>query len=147
MVGLNISRSFAKPFRNFHDPNPSANDFKIRYAFTNTEYYGAYMTNIIKNIEMVSSAELLRHLRASPSLVRTNIEAFREELRDLGSQRATILTFGSAAHALIVGNVSRDEYWRFIRLTHYSHRMSKEKYKETVLAQVRSHERASRSCG
>jgi hypothetical protein len=28
MVGLNISRSFAERFRNFHDPSPSANDFK-----------------------------------------------------------------------------------------------------------------------
>jgi len=45
MVGLNISRSFAERFRNFHDPSPSANDFKIRYAFTNTQYYGAYMTD------------------------------------------------------------------------------------------------------
>jgi hypothetical protein len=28
MVGLNISRSFAERFRNFHDPSPTANDFK-----------------------------------------------------------------------------------------------------------------------
>jgi len=41
MVGLNISRSFCEPFRNFHDSNPRANDLKIRYAFQNTEYYGA----------------------------------------------------------------------------------------------------------
>ncbi len=136
MVGLNISRSFGECFRNFHDPNPSANDFKIRYAFTNTEYYGAYMTDIIKNIEMVSAAELLSHLRASPSLVQANVEAFREELRDLGSQRPTILAFGSAAYALIADNVSRDEYSRLVRLTHYSYRISKEKYRESVLAQI-----------
>jgi hypothetical protein len=36
MVGLNISRTFDEPFRNFHDQNPNANDFKIRYAFTDT---------------------------------------------------------------------------------------------------------------
>lgn len=146
MVGLNISRSFAERFRNFHDPNPSANDFKIRHAFTNTEYYGAYMTDIIKNIEMVSSAELLRHLRASPSLVHTNIEAFREELRDLGSQRPTILAFGTVAHALITDNVSRHEYSRLVRLTHYSYRISKEKYRETVLAQIRSRNAEACSC-
>jgi len=44
---------------------------------------------------MVNSAELLQHLRVFPALVRTNVEAFREELRDLGSQRPTILDFGS----------------------------------------------------
>jgi hypothetical protein len=139
MVGLNISRSFAERFRNFHDPSPSANDFKIRYAFTNTEYYGAYMTDIIKNVEMVTSADLLKHLRAFPSLVRTNVEMFREELRDLGSQRPTILAFGSAAHELIAANISRHEYSSLVRLTHYSHQIGKETYRETVLAQISSH--------
>jgi hypothetical protein len=136
MVGLNISRSFAERFRNFHDPSPSANDFKIRFAFMNTEYYGAYMTDIIKDVEMVSSAELLKHLRAFPSLLRINVEVFREELRDLGSQRPTILAFGSAAHALIAENISPDEYSSLVRLTHYSHQIGKEKYRSTVLRQI-----------
>src|SRR5690348_1240745 len=48
MVGLNISRSSSEPFRNFHDSDPRANDFKIRYAFKGTGFYGAYMTDIIK---------------------------------------------------------------------------------------------------
>ncbi len=141
MVGLNFSRSvsFDMRFRNFHDSSPSANDFKIRFAFTNTEYYGAYMTDIIKNVPMVNSADLLKHLRAFPSLVRTNVEVFREELRDLGSQRPTILAFGSAAHALIAENISRHEYSSLVRLTHYSHRIGKEKYRETVLEQINSH--------
>ncbi len=35
MVGLNFSRTMMGPiaFKNFHDANPYANDFKIRYAF------------------------------------------------------------------------------------------------------------------
>ena len=77
MAGLNISRSFSEPFRNFHDPNPKANDFKIRYAFTNTEYYGAYMTDIIKNVEMVNSNDLLEYLKASPALIRKNVILYR----------------------------------------------------------------------
>jgi hypothetical protein len=48
MVGLNISRPVSKPFLNFHDRNPKANDFKIRYAFKDSPYYGAYMTDINK---------------------------------------------------------------------------------------------------
>src|SRR5262245_23043323 len=39
MVGLNVSNistEVSEPFRNFHSPNPSANDFKIRYAFADT---------------------------------------------------------------------------------------------------------------
>lgn len=139
MVGLNISRSFAERFRNFHDPYTRANDFKIRYAFTNTNYYGAYMTDIIKDVEMKNSAELLKYLEASPSLVRSNVEAFREELRDLGSEKPTILAFGSAAHTLIAQNISRHEYSKLVRLTHYSYRIGKEKYRATVFAQINSH--------
>jgi hypothetical protein len=138
MVGLNISRAFTERFRNFHDSNPSANDFKIRFAFTGTPYYGAYMTDIIKNVQMVRSAELLQHLRNCPSVVRSSVEVFREELTDLRARRPTILAFGSEARALIARNLSPLEYSRLIRLTHYSHRISKEKYRDTVLSQIRS---------
>jgi hypothetical protein len=136
MVGLNISRSFAERFRNFHDPSPNANDFKIRHAFTQTPYYGAYMTDIIKDVEMVSSTDLLEHLRAVPSILATSIEVFREELKDLGSRKPTILAFGSAAFRLVAANIPRQEYSSLVRLTHYSHRMGKEQYRDTVLAQI-----------
>ena len=83
MVGLNISRTLSERFRNFHDPSPKANDFKIRYAFTSTPYYGAYMTDIIKNVAMTKSTELMSDLRTCPSLIHRNVDAFREELCDL----------------------------------------------------------------
>jgi hypothetical protein len=142
MVGLNISRSFVEPFRNFHDPNPKANDFKIRYAFVSTPYYGAYMTDIIKNIEMVKSADLTSHLRAHPTLIPSNVNRFREELRDLPCRRPTILAFGLAAYNLLAENLLPEEYLSLIRLTHYSHQIGKEKYRETVLAAT-----GSRSAG
>jgi hypothetical protein len=139
MVGLNIasfSRLLPEPFRNFHDPNPSANDFKIRYAFRNTEYYGAYMTDVIKKVGMIDSTELLAHLRANPHLVKQNIESFREELRDLNCSGPTILAFGVAAYDIIRKNLRTAEYSKLIKLTHYSHQISKEKYREAVLNQI-----------
>lgn len=136
MVGLNISRSFSEPFRNFHDSSPKATDFKIRHAFKNTKYYGAYMTDIIKGIEMVASNDLLAHLKESPGLLEKNIETFREELRDLASNKPLILAFGSAAHKIMVDNVDDAEYSTLIRLTHYSHQIGKEKYRDTVLNQI-----------
>jgi len=143
MVGLNISRSFVEPFRNFHDPNPNANDFKIRYTFASTPYYGAYMTDIIKNVEMVKSADLISHLRAHPTLIHSNVTTFRQELRDLPCRRPTILAFGLAAYNLLAENLLPEEYLSLTRLTHYSHQIGKEKYRETVLAQV-SASRATR---
>lgn len=136
MVGLNISRSFDEPFRNFHDPSPRANDFKIRYAFAHTPYYGSYMTDIIKNVEMVKSTDLQNHLRVNPALVRSNIAMFREELCDLPCRQPTILAFGMAAFSLLAEHLLPAEYLSLIRLTHYSHQIGKEKYRETVLAQV-----------
>ena len=49
-VGLNLSRPVSVPFANFHDPRPQGQDYKIRFAFSGTPYYGAYMTDIIKGV-------------------------------------------------------------------------------------------------
>jgi hypothetical protein len=84
MVGLNISRSFDEPFRNFHDQSPNANDFKLRAAFTGTTYYGAYMTDVVKNVRMVKSSDLVRYLRKNPKIIDSQIATFRDELRDPG---------------------------------------------------------------
>ncbi len=141
MAGLNISNwstDFLESLRNFHSPRPSAQDFKIRYAFADTAYYGAYMTDVIKNVPMVKSTDLLDHLRTQPALVGSNIETFREEIRDLRSERPTILAFGAAAHSLLVQSLRPTEYSALVRLTHYSHRISKEDYRETVMAQIRA---------
>lgn len=139
MVGLNISsdsRLLPEPFRNFHDPNPSANDFKIRYAFRDTEFYGAYMTDIIKRVGMINSNDLLRHLRDHPALVGQNIDIFRQELHDLNSTAPTILAFGAGAYNIIHGHLRSGEYSQLIKLMHYSHYISKEKYRQKVLGQI-----------
>lgn len=146
MVGLNIasfSRLLLEAFRNFHDPHPSANDFKIRYAFRDTEYYGAYMTDIVKGEETTNSKDLHARLKANPALVEQNIEHFREELRDLNCTAPTILAFGVVAYSIVHDNLGSGEYSRLIKLTHYSHYISKEKYREKVLSQIARHEMAA----
>jgi len=137
MVGLNISRSFSEPFRNFHDASATANDFKIRYAFQNTQYSGAYMTDIIKHFAMTDSNQVLEHLKAHPALKKQNVEIFREELRDLTSKAPTILAFGTLAYGILKENLRRgEEYSQLIKLTHYSYRISKENYRAKVLSEI-----------
>lgn len=136
MVGLNISRGFHEPFRNFHDPSPSANDFKIRHAFYDTEFWGAYMTDVIKGFVEPVSETLINHLRKNPEVIGDHITTLRAELLDLGSSRPVILAFGSATHALIAANLSTDEYSRLVHLTHYAHRISKEKYRDAISRQI-----------
>lgn len=136
MIGLNISRSFSEPFRNFHDTSPKSNDFKIRHAFANTIYYGAYMTDIVKNVEMIESARHVCYLKENPSVIDANVRTLLDEIEDLRCDRPTILAFGSVVHQLIARNLSPTAYSRLVRLTHYSCRMEKEKYRQAVLGQL-----------
>jgi hypothetical protein len=138
MVGLNFSRPLVptEPFKNFHDLSPRANDFKIRYAFKDTEFYGAYMTDVIKNLEMVDSKDVKKHLKSNPHLIEQNIAFFREELKDLEASKPLILAFGVDTYNLLSSHLQGDEYSKLIKLTHYSHQISKEKYKEEILNQL-----------
>jgi len=47
------------------------------------------------------------------------------------------LAFGAEAYKIIDENIGEGEYLRLIKLTHYSHRISKEKYREKVLSQIK----------
>jgi hypothetical protein len=137
MVGLNLSRfTISEPFRNFHDPSPSGQDYKIRFAFKDTEYYGAYMTDIIKGVVEVDSKNITKHLKENPVVLADSLEIFRQELRDLGAVSPLILAFGRIAYDIIKKNLSSAEYGKLIRLTHYSHQIGKEKYRETVLKEI-----------
>ena len=137
MVGLNISRTFSEPFRNFHDPNPHANDFKLRFAFRNTEFYGAYMTDFIKDFEMVDSSGVLKYLKTNGTLIEKSTIIFREELLDLKAKDPIILALGDTSFNLINQNFKREEYSKLIKVKHYSNYISKEKYREIVINQIK----------
>ena len=137
MVGLNRSRfTISEPFRNFHDPSASGQDYKIRFAFKDTDYYGAYMTDIIKGVVEVDSKNIPKHLKENPGVLVESLEIFRQELLDLGAVSPLILAFGRIAYDIIKENLSSAEYGKLIRLTHYSHQISKEKYREAVLKEI-----------
>jgi hypothetical protein len=138
MVALNFSRSERNtaPFGNFHDPSPWAQDFKIRYAFRDTPYYGAYMTDIIKNLVLLDSKEVVVHLRKHPEVLAANLELFRQELRDLGTQAPVILAFGKTVYTILKKHLQPGEYSHLVKLTHYSHQISKEEYKEHVAGSI-----------
>ena len=135
MVGLNFSvlRDARKPFFNFHGKGGGA--FKIRYAFKNSPYYGAYMTDIIKDYEEVDAKKMMQRLKAHPEVVASNVDIFREELRDLRATAPIILAFGNDTYKLLL-KLDKSEYRKLIKLTHYSHWISKESYKEAVFKEI-----------
>jgi len=138
MVGLNISKSKTptEPFFNFHPLYSSANDFKIRYAFKDTEFYGAYMTDIIKYYPNMNSREVRAELKQNSKLVQDNISLFRQELSDIGAKEPILLAFGFGVYDLLNKHLNNNEYSKLIRLTHYSHYISKEDYKKKVFSQI-----------
>jgi len=136
MIGLNISRPFEEPFKNFHDSNPRANDYKIRFAFGGTEYYGAYMTDVIKNFEMVDSGGVKKYLKENPDIIKANLELLREEIADLRIGKPTILAFGGLVHQILEDNLAGGEFRRLIKLTHYSHQIGKEEYKMRIQQEI-----------
>ena len=136
MVGLNFSVlvDAPKPFFNFHGKGGGA--FKIRYAFKDSPYYGAYMTDIIKLHEEVDSKKMMQHLKAHPDVAARSVDKFREELCDLRATAPIILAFGNDTYKLLRENLDKSEYCKLIKLTHYSQWISKEAYKDHVFKEI-----------
>lgn len=138
MVGLNFSRGLATdtPFLNFHDASPYGHDYKIRFAFEGTKFYGAYMTDIIKDFTELDSRAVLKQFKENPDQLSSHIDAFQEELSFIGSFKPLILAFGRDAYEIIRKNMNQSLWSDLICLTHYSHRISKEKYRMDTHDQI-----------
>lgn len=131
MVGLNFSRKFEKErFVNFHDKRPQAQDYKIRYAFKNTKYYGAYMTDIIKDFEEVISGEVVSYLKMNRGFEEQNAVFFKQELIDLKTNNPLIIAFGNHTYNLLDKHFKNK--YRIIKVLHYSMHISKEDYKKEI---------------
>jgi hypothetical protein len=108
LVGLNISRRIRSPLANFHDSRSMANDFKIRYALKKSPFWGAYMTDIIKDFEQKISDKLMKYLRKNSEFEAENIKIFREEIKDLGVTNPKIIAFGGDTHKILTRNFNTE---------------------------------------
>ena len=142
-VGLNISRDITdfEPFSNFHSSNTLAKDYKIRSATINTNLWGGYMTDIIKDYPELHGQNVVTYLNENPDVERKNIEIFREELKDLGhlrfdnqSLKPRIIAFGNAVYDILERNLRNEFYIN--KVTHYAHYISQENYREKVLSLI-----------
>ena len=131
MVGLNFSRKIDKQvFVNFHDKNPNAQDFKLRHAFKNTEFYGAYMTDVIKDFEHLISGKVVSFLRMNKEFEKYNIELFKQELNDIKSVDPLIIAFGEATYKILMKYFAGRH--KIIKVPHYSMYISMENYRIAV---------------
>ena len=129
LVALNFSEDVNhKPFENFH-AGGKFQDYKTRYALRDSPYWGGYMTDIIKDYPEKESDKIAEYLKTDKALEQSNIESFRQELRDIGAEKPTLVAFGNAVYDILKRNLPEFE---IVKITHYAHFVSKEKYREQV---------------
>ena len=88
------------------------------------------MTDIIKDFPEKESHNVVSYLRKNKSLVEKNIVSFEEELRDIGALNPTIIGFGNDSFNILKKNLGSK--YNIIKAMHYSHYVSKEKYREHI---------------
>ena len=131
MVGLNSSRALEnKAFVNFHDKRPQGQDYKIRYAFRGTEFYGAYMTDIFKNLEEKISKDVFQYLKNNKDFELRNVKIFEQEITDLKCSNPLIIAFGNITFEILSKHFGQK--YRIKKVMHYSQQISKENYKAAV---------------
>jgi hypothetical protein len=130
LVGLNLSGkgSIDKPFSNFHNPNPTSHDYKIRFAVQDSIFSGAYMTDIIKDYEEVMSNKVIKYLNANPNIKEENLKSFEIELKDIGAEDPTIIAFGNDCFKIL--NELKEKY-KIFKVPHYSSCISKEELRDS----------------
>ena len=136
LVALNVSvvGVVLKPFKNFHGKIGGA--YKIRYALKDTPLWGAYMTDVIKDFPEKESGKVASYLRENREFKEENIQRFRQELIDIGATDPILIAFGNETYDILQKNL-RDEFQIF-KVTHYSHYISKEKYREHILESLKT---------
>ena len=129
-VGLNTSRNIndSPPFSNFHPNYPHAQDYKTRFALNDTELWGGYMTDIIKDHVELHGYTVRGYLNENPDVEKKNIETFLEELIDLETDNPTIIAFGNAVHNILTSNLKKE--FNIFRVTHYAHFINPQRYRE-----------------
>ena len=133
MVGLNISTTFDEtPFLNFHGKGWGA--YKIRYATKDTPYWGAYLTDIIKDFPEAESNKAMSFLKKNPEIIDQNIDSFLQEIEDIGSENPKIFAFGNDVYNIL--DMILNKKFTIYKLYHYSWRdINKEQYRDHLQEQ------------
>ena len=101
-------------------------DYKLRHAAHGTALWGAYMTDIIKNVWTPDLKELWAYLKANPNKEHENVQNFRQELKEIGAKNPIMVPMGRKAEG-IVRNSFEGEFV-IQPIMHYSHYINLENY-------------------
>jgi hypothetical protein len=117
MVALNISRALSGQWRNFHSRDHAR---KLMYAFNQSPYRGAYMTDLIRGHVEPRSARLRTKLSDGEIDVIPHVETFHKEMDDLCANTHTLfILFGRQVTELFNTHLA-ETYPNRISCPHYS---------------------------
>ena len=94
------------------------------------------MTDLIKNYPMLKSENVIKYIRDNPEVIKKSIDELEEELYFIGSKKPIVFAFGSQVYDFLNQYLDKEYYSNLIKITHYSHYISKEKYKEEMLGKI-----------
>ena len=135
-IGLNGSgvhddyMDIAKPWHNFHSSNPRGHDYKLRYALKGTPYWGAYITDAIKELPEVDSVKVTAFLKNHPNIVAQNMDILKKEIEILGT-KPTLICLGEKSYELVKRHLGNQ--FNVKKIIHYSYQIGKEDYRSYVL--------------
>ena len=115
----------------FHSgDNRRQRDYKLRFALKGTEYWGAYITDAIKNVVETNSGTVVDMINKDPDLLEKSKAALRRELDIIGGE-PTLIAIGKDAYRILQ---SMDlPVKNILQIPHYSAWGSKENYRAQVL--------------
>ena len=118
MVGLNISNALPQPWSNFHF---GLHDRKLNYAFNQSPYRGAYMTDIVKGEIDANSGNIRTKIKTGEIDIAKHVAIFQTEMEDVGATRNTLfILFGNEAYTHFKKYLGTT-YPNFVMSKHYSY--------------------------
>jgi hypothetical protein len=117
VIGLNVSRAVANRWLNFHSRDHAR---KLMFAFNNSPYRGAYMTDLIKGEIEANSGRMSARIRNGKVDIQKHINTFRAEMHDVGVQQYDLfILFGADVTNVFTTHLARI-YPNYVRCPHYS---------------------------
>lgn len=137
-VGLNASEVENKnnvAWSCFHSTSSYQNDFKLRFALMETEYWGAYITDIIKNFPKTDSGDVKKEIKKNPSLLENNIKVFMDEISLIG-ENPILVAIGDQSYKYLQELKKLGYNNTILKIPHYAKPISKENYRKEVIEKL-----------
>ena len=124
------SDKYTELWKNFHSGDTKrSQDYKLRYALKDTKYWGCFITDIYPEIIETDSNCAMR--KANKDMTSESKERLLQARNILGGH-AIIVAIGDKTYQILKEALSGENV-RLKKITHYSHHINIDKYRQSVL--------------